>query len=64
MSDIYVQPLASGWTVRHDRILFERFADRAMASRRARQLAMTLRRRGESPILHVLERTGSERRRT
>ena len=47
MSDSQVRPLATGWTVRHDRILFERFENRAAAMRRARQLATALRLRGE-----------------
>jgi hypothetical protein len=56
MSDIQVRPLAAGWTVRHERILFERFATRSAAVRRARDLASTLRRLGETPALRVMER--------
>ena len=55
MSDIYVTPLAAGWTVRHERILFERFESRSAALRRARDLALTLRRTGEKPSLKVAQ---------
>ena len=53
MSDIYVRPLTAGWTVRHERILFERFESRSAALRRARDLALMLRRIGEEPLLRV-----------
>jgi hypothetical protein len=61
MSDIQVRPLAAGWTVRHERILFERFESRTAALRRARDLALTLRRFGERPGLRVFERSRAER---
>ena len=61
MSDIQVRPLATGWTVRHDRILFERFENRAAALRRARQLASALRLRGQDTALRIVE--PDERRR-
>lgn len=62
MSDIHVRPLDAGWTVRHERILFERFATRSAAVRRARDLALTLRSLGETPALRVAERSLSASR--
>ena len=55
MSDIIVQQLASGWTVRHERILFERFKDRAAAVRRAGNLRVRLPVHGERPALRVVD---------
>ena len=58
MSDIVVQPLANGWTVRHDRILFERFKDRESAVRRARNLRARLQAGGERTALRVADPRG------
>ncbi len=56
MSDIVVRPLPSGWTVRHERALFERFEDRAAALRRARRLAALLKSNGEAVTLRLEQR--------
>ena len=49
MSDIFVTPCGAAWTVRHDRILFERFDSREAAMSRARELGRRMRAEG----LHV-----------
>ncbi len=46
MSDIVVTPCGSAWTIRHERILFERFDSRAAAMARARELGRLMRSRG------------------
>ncbi len=51
MSDILVTPWRSGWTVRHERILFERFDSRSAALHRARELSRLLKTNGETPRL-------------
>ncbi|WP_174301661.1 hypothetical protein [Caulobacter sp. S45] len=51
MSDILVTPWRSGWTVRHESILFERFDSRSAALNRAYRLSSLLQARGESARL-------------
>ena len=51
MSDIVVTPWRTGWTVRHERILFERFDDRTAALRRAREVRRMMQSRGEETTL-------------
>ena len=53
MSDIHVQRLARGWTVRHAKILFERFEDQGSAIRRARRLAASLEAQGEPVAIRL-----------
>ena len=48
MSDIVVAPWRTGWTVRHERILFERFDHRRDALRRAEELRRLMVARGET----------------
>ncbi len=48
MSDIVVTRWRAGWTVRHPCILFERFAERELADRRAAELLRLFGRRGET----------------
>ena len=62
MSDIFVKPVAGGWTVLHERILFERFESRAAAVRRAVNLAGQLRKIGDRPALRLLDRSSPSRR--
>lgn len=50
MSEIVVEPCGAGWTVRHPRILFERFQDQAAALRRARRLGAVLKACGEDDL--------------
>jgi hypothetical protein len=60
MSDIVVEPCGAGWTVRHPRILFERFQDRSSAVRRARRLRSVLDQSGEAEIrLRLRARSGA-----
>ncbi len=47
MTDVTVTPWRTGWTVRHDRILFERFDTRDAALRRAREVGRLMQSRGE-----------------
>ncbi len=60
MSDIVVTPWRSGWTVRHDRILFERFDTRTAALRRAREVGRLMQTRGEPATLRCPSLTKSE----
>ena len=46
MSDILVTPWGAAWTVRHERILFERFDTRDAAMSRARELDRRMRAQG------------------
>jgi hypothetical protein len=58
MSDIVVEPCGAGWTVRHPRILFERFQDRTHALRRARRLHGLLKAGGEEKLRLRVRRLG------
>jgi hypothetical protein len=60
MSDIVVEPCGADWTVRHPRILFERFKDQSDALRRARRLSSILRASGEQNLRLKLREARSQ----